>query len=59
MRRVKEMTRLEKLFDLYVKMEDGSWHWLGVGRPENKENTANLVSGMDEGTREYMLYLPL
>lgn len=45
--------------DLYVKMEDGSWHWLGVGRPEAMENTANLVSGMDEGTREYMLYLPL
>jgi len=45
--------------DLYVKMEDGSWHWLGVGRPEDMENTVNLVSGMDEGTREYMLYLPL
>ncbi len=45
--------------DLYVKLENGSWHWLGVGRPEAMENTADLVSGMDEGTREYMLYLPL
>lgn len=45
--------------DLYVKLEDGSWHWLAVGRPEAMENTATLVSGLDEGSREYMLYLPL
>ena len=45
--------------DLYVKREDGSWHWLGVGRPESRENTVALVEGIAEGTREYMLYLPL
>ncbi len=45
--------------DLYVRRKDGSWHWLGVGRPEHAENTATLVEGLTEGTREYMLYLPL
>lgn len=45
--------------DLYVKLEDGSWHWIGVGRPEAMETTSTLVGVMDEGTREYMLYLPL
>lgn len=45
--------------DLYVKQADGSWHWLGVGRPEAMENTSTLVAGLDEGSREYMLYLPL
>ena len=45
--------------DLYVKREDGSWHWLGVGKPENRENTVTLVEGMPEAAREYMLYLPL
>ena len=45
--------------DLYVKREDGSWHWLGVGKPENRENTVTLVEGMPEAAREYMMYLPL
>lgn len=45
--------------DLYVRQDDGAWHWLGVGRPEEMENTVSLVEGLDEGTRDYMLYLPL
>ena len=45
--------------DLYVKREDGSWHWLGVGKPDSIENTVTLVDGISKNTREYMLYLPL
>ncbi len=45
--------------DLYVKREDGSWHWLGVGRPDGIENMVSLATGLPEGSREYMLYLPL
>jgi len=45
--------------DLYVKRENGSWHWLGVGKPDNRENKVTLVEGMPEAAREYMLYLPL
>jgi hypothetical protein len=45
--------------DLYVKTEDNSWHWLGVGKPRQKENLETLVEGMPEGRREYLLYLPL
>ena len=45
--------------DLYVKREDGSWHWLGVGKPDSTENTVTLVEGIPEAAREYMLYLPL
>ena len=45
--------------DLYVRLEDGSWHWAGVGRPGGLENTGSLVEGMTGGNREYLLYLPL
>jgi len=45
--------------DLYVKLEDGNWHWLGIGRPKGMENTVFLTEILPEGTREYMLYLPL
>ena len=45
--------------DLYVKMEDKSWHWLAVGKPLKIENVQTLVEGMSEGRREYLLYLPL
>src|SRR3954447_10105064 len=44
--------------DLYVR--DGEkWHWLGVGRPEQQNAEATLVSGLKHARREYMLYLPL
>ncbi|HKI20379.1 MAG TPA: SGNH/GDSL hydrolase family protein [Isosphaeraceae bacterium] len=46
--------------DLYVKADDGRWRWLGVGQPqENKTNTSTLASGLPEGRREFLLYLPL
>ena len=46
--------------DLYVKADDGRWRWLGVGQPkEAPTNTATLASGLPEGRREYLLYLPL
>jgi hypothetical protein len=45
--------------DLYVKMPNNSWHWLGVGKPKQVENIETLVEGMPVGKREYLLYLPL
>ena len=45
--------------DLYVKGDDGQWKWLANGRPAAVTNTAQLVSGIPTGTREYLLYLPL
>ncbi|MEQ8787752.1 MAG: SGNH/GDSL hydrolase family protein [Pirellulaceae bacterium] len=44
--------------DLYVKHE-GKWRWLACGRPGAQTNSAKLVSGIPEGRREYLLYLPL
>jgi hypothetical protein len=45
--------------DLYVRDEANSWRWLACGRPSAQTNSLQLVSGIPEGTREYMLYLPL
>ena len=45
--------------DLYVKMEDNTWHWLAVGKPLKVENMESLVEGIPEGRHEYLLYLPL
>ena len=45
--------------DLYVKTEDGSWRWLGFGKPDSIESTFMLVEGISESPREYLLYLPL
>jgi len=44
--------------DLYVKGQ-GSWHWLGNGRPEKQSEEKVLVRGLKPGRREYLLYLPL
>ncbi len=45
--------------DLYVRV-DGEWRWLAVGRPAQfPVNEVELCSGLPEGTREYLLYLPL
>jgi len=44
--------------DLYVK-EQGSWRWLGNGRPEKQSEDKVLVQGLEPGRREYLLYLPL
>ena len=45
--------------DLYVKMEDGGWRWLGVGQPSSQDNTVALAENLLPGTREYLIYLPL
>lgn len=45
--------------DLYVKTDQGQWHWLAVGKPESQTNTSRLVGGLPSGRREYLLYLPL
>ncbi len=45
--------------DLYVRDDEGRWRWLACGRPSEQTNTARLVSGIPEGERTYMLYLPL
>lgn len=46
--------------DLYVKGTDGKWRWLAVGRPTQfPVNSVTLVKDIPEGTREYLLYLPL
>jgi hypothetical protein len=45
--------------DLYVRADDNSWHWLGVGRPRKIENEETLVEGIPSARREYILYLPL
>lgn len=45
--------------DLYARTDDGQWRWLAVGRPSAQATTAQLVSGLPAGEREYLLYLPL
>lgn len=45
--------------DLYVKMDDGSWRWIGIGKPDSIESTFMLLEGIEPFTREYLLYLPL
>ncbi len=44
--------------DLYVK-DNGVWHWIGNGRPTGQSTQATLADGIPEGSREYMIYLPL
>lgn len=46
--------------DLYVKMPDGAWRWLAVGRATAfPTNNVQLVTGIPAGRRQFMLYLPL
>lgn len=45
--------------DLYTRADKLLWRWAGVGKPERQNNDSCLVTGLDPGRREYMLYLPL
>ena len=45
--------------DLYVRDAEGVWRWLACPRPTKQNMTATLISDLPEGTREYLLYLPL
>ncbi|MCH7557253.1 MAG: hypothetical protein IIB56_07320 [Planctomycetes bacterium] len=43
-----------------MKGTDGKWKRLAVGRPTQfPVNSVTLVKDIPEGTREYLLYLPL
>ena len=44
--------------DLYVN-DNGVWRWIGNGRPKEQTTEQQLASGIPEGSREYMVYLPL
>jgi len=45
--------------DLYVQ-DNGTWHWLAVGRPTRfPENRQTLAGGLAGKRQEYLLYLPL
>jgi len=44
--------------DLYA-WHEGKWQFVNNGRPSGKSNRSNLISGMDQEWREYLLYLPL
>ncbi len=45
--------------DLYVRDDRGVWRWLACKPPEGKSTTVELVGGIVEKDRDYLLYLPL
>ncbi|MFZ5515178.1 MAG: SGNH/GDSL hydrolase family protein [Candidatus Zhuqueibacterota bacterium] len=46
--------------DLYTQSADGTWRWLGNGRPSGfPVNKARLVQNLPPASRRMMLYLPL
>ena len=45
--------------DLFVRDGEGAWRWLACPRPDKQEMNAVLITGMDPGEREYLLYMPL
>ncbi len=45
--------------DLYVRDDAGKWRWLACKPPEGESTTVELVSGIEEKDRDYLLYLPL
>ncbi len=45
--------------DLYVRDKQGEWRWLACGQPKGQTNEVQLVSGITEDERTYLLYLPL
>ncbi len=45
--------------DLYARDAGGNWRWVQVTRPSAQEVKAQLVSGLEPGTREFAAYLPL
>lgn len=44
--------------DLYVKLA-GQWRWLAIGIPREQTTQVQLVGGLPEAEREYLMYLPL
>ncbi len=45
--------------DLYVRDDAGKWRWLSCQPPQGKTTSIELVSGIKEKDRDYLLYLPL
>lgn len=45
--------------DLYVLLDDGTWRFLGCGRPMSEPTEWLVVDNMQPKMREYMLHLPL
>lgn len=47
-------------FDLYVRLDDGTWRFAGSARPgKDKINDVRVVENMEPRNREFILYLPL
>lgn len=45
--------------DLYRRMEDGSWRFIAVGRPEEGRTVRMLTRNRSGESRDYLLHLPL
>ena len=45
--------------DLYGRVEENRWHWLGVSRPDAVNVKAALATRIAPGRRAYRAYLPL
>ncbi|MEO8269619.1 MAG: SGNH/GDSL hydrolase family protein [Aureliella sp.] len=45
--------------DLYARDSDGLWRWVQVVAPSQQDVTAELITGLAAGEREYAMYLPL
>ena len=44
--------------DLYVH-DNGTWRWIGNGRPTGQSTQSVLADGIPAGSHEYLVYLPL
>ncbi len=45
--------------DLYARDAEGKWRWVSVAKPEKQSVSEELVKGLNPGSREYAIYLPL
>jgi hypothetical protein len=45
--------------DLYGKDDKETWRWIACGKPAAKTTEIVLATGLADGEREYLLYLPL
>lgn len=45
-------------YDLYIR-QNGQWRWAGAAAQNKKESKVTVVSAMDAGMKECLLYLPI
>jgi hypothetical protein len=45
--------------DLYMRLPRGGWRWAGIGRPLAQKSESQIISGLQAGRREFILYFPL